>query len=110
MFWNNFVSLCLEHNTKPNPVAKELGLSSGSVTRWKQGSIPNDTTLKKIADYFGVNKDDLLLDPLESANAPDSSQLPPLATEFYDLVDQLTLKELREIQATMKQMIKNRRS
>ena len=54
MFWNNFVALCVKHNTKPNPVAKALGLSSGSVTKWKNGATPNDTTLKKIADYFGV--------------------------------------------------------
>ena len=54
MFWNNFVSLCVKHNTKPNPVAKALNLSSGSVTKWKNGATPNDTTLKKIADYFGV--------------------------------------------------------
>lgn len=54
MFWNNFIKLCVEHNTKPNPVAKALELSSGSVTKWKNGATPNDTTLKKIADYFGV--------------------------------------------------------
>ena len=54
MFWEIFVKLCNEHNTKPNPVAKALNLSSGSVTKWKNGAMPNDTTLHKIADYFGV--------------------------------------------------------
>ena len=54
MFWNRFVALCAEKGKKPNPVAKELGFSSGSVTSWKQGSTPHDTTLQKIADYFGV--------------------------------------------------------
>ena len=62
MFWNNFVNLCIENNTKPNPVAKELGLSSGSVTNWKKGQIPQNTTLKKIADYFGVSTESLLSD------------------------------------------------
>ena len=33
----------------------------------------------------------------------------PLSAEFYDLVDQLTLKELREIQAIMEEKIKNRK-
>ena len=54
MFWEIFVKLCNEHNTKPNPVAKALNLSSGSVTKWKSGAMPNDTTLYKIANYFGV--------------------------------------------------------
>jgi repressor LexA len=62
MFWNNFVALCVKHNTKPNPVAKALELSSGSVTKWKNGATPNDTTLKKIADYFGVTVEDLKAD------------------------------------------------
>ena len=61
MFWDKFVELCIKHNTKPNPVAKELGISSGAVTKWKkEGSQPNSTTLKKIADYFGVSVEYLL--------------------------------------------------
>ena len=61
VFWDKFVELCIKHNTKPNPVAKELGISSGAVTKWKkEGSQPNSTTLKKIADYFGVSVEYLL--------------------------------------------------
>ena len=67
MFWNIFVSLCVKHNTKPNPVAKALGLSSGSVTKWKNGATPNATALHKLADYFGVTVDYLL----GKENAPD---------------------------------------
>lgn len=62
MFWNNFIDLCLKNNTKPNPVAKELGISSGAVSKWKSGTMPNSITLRKIADYFGVSPDYLLLD------------------------------------------------
>lgn len=54
MFWKIFVKLCSERNTKPNPVAKLLNISSGAVTKWKAGAMPNDTTLYKIANYFGV--------------------------------------------------------
>lgn len=60
MFWEQFNKLCTEHNTKPNPVAKELGISSGIITKWKNGSLPNSDTLLKIADYFGVSLDYLL--------------------------------------------------
>ena len=50
MFWERFVQLCAERNTKPNPVAKELGISSGAVTNWKNGAVPQSATLKRIAD------------------------------------------------------------
>lgn len=60
MFWNNFVKLCNERGLKPNPVAKELGLSSGSVTAWKNGVTPRDTALQKIAEYFDITVEELL--------------------------------------------------
>ena len=40
MFWNVFYSLCEQKNLKPNNVAKEIGVSSGVITKWKQGSKP----------------------------------------------------------------------
>ncbi len=61
MFWENFIELCAKHNTKPNPVAATLGISSGAVTKWKQkNATPSDVTLKKIADYFDVSVERLL--------------------------------------------------
>ncbi len=60
MFWERFYSLCLEKGTKPLPVVKELSIATGSITKWKNGTIPNGTTLQKIADYFGVTVDYLL--------------------------------------------------
>ena len=54
MFWNNLIRICNENNTTPSAVTSAMGLAAGSVTKWKNGSIPRDTTLKKIADYFGV--------------------------------------------------------
>ena len=60
MFWDRFYQLCIKQNTKPNPVAKDLGISSGVLTKWKSGGIPNGETLTKIADYFDVSVDYLL--------------------------------------------------
>lgn len=60
MFWTQFQQLCQNVSKSPNGVAKELGLSSGTVTFWKNGKIPKSDTLKKIADYFGVTVDYLL--------------------------------------------------
>lgn len=60
MFWNTFLALCSERGVSPNAVAAELGKSSGSVTAWKNGAVPRETTLRKIADYFGVSVDLLI--------------------------------------------------
>ncbi len=59
-FFSRFESLCRERHTTPNAVAKAIGASSGSVTAWKRGTAPRNTTLTKIADYFGVTTDYLL--------------------------------------------------
>lgn len=60
MFWNKFVELCEMNNIKPNPLGKELGVSSASLTKWKNGAIPGAETLVKIADRFNVSVDYLL--------------------------------------------------
>ena len=60
MFWERFYSLCLRMGKKPNPVGKEIGLSSGIISKWKAGGIPNGETLMKLSKYFNVSVDYLL--------------------------------------------------
>ena len=110
MFWENLCRLCNDRKTTPNTVCKELNLSSATATHWKNGAIPRDTTLHLVADYFGITPEDLLRDPEEKVTAPtEPAPTSPLSAEFYDLVDQLTLKELREYTAQMRETIKNRK-
>ena len=51
MFWENFTTLCDLNNISPNAVAKKIGVSNATCTKWKGGSIPNGETLIKLADY-----------------------------------------------------------
>lgn len=60
MFWDNFYNACIQKGIKPNPLAKELQIASGSMTAWKGGKLPNGETLLKIADYLNVSVDYLL--------------------------------------------------
>ena len=60
MFWKNFLILCNERGISPTAVVVELGLSRGSVTSWKEGKMPYQRTLQKLANYFGVTVDYLL--------------------------------------------------
>lgn len=56
MFWKIFLRLCNEKDVKPNNVAKQLGIASGTVSGWKnKGQTPQDGNLIKIADYFNVS-------------------------------------------------------
>lgn len=55
MFWDKYFALCSKIGKTPNAVAKEIGISSGTLTGWKKhNKVPLDMTIKKVADYFGV--------------------------------------------------------
>lgn len=86
MFWNLFVDLCVSHNTKPNPVAKAIGVSSGAVTNWKNGATPSATTIQKIADYFSVNISYFYPENKEQA---DTNGL-PVSEEDKEIIELLT--------------------
>ena len=60
MFYDNVKDLCALNRINVTQLAKELGLSTSMPTKWKNGAVPKASTLKKIADYFGVSTDDLL--------------------------------------------------
>jgi transcriptional regulator with XRE-family HTH domain len=86
MFWENFVKLSANFNKSTTAVVLELGISRGSVTSWKKGAVPNNTTLLKIANYFNVSVDFLLNGdaeekekPLEELKEPDEKDTEILA-------------------------------
>lgn len=60
MFWNRFLAECDRIGKKPNPVADHLGISSGTITGWKKGSVPQQKMLEKLSDYFGCTVDYLI--------------------------------------------------
>ncbi|MCI8358094.1 MAG: helix-turn-helix domain-containing protein [Lachnospiraceae bacterium] len=61
MFWDRFYKLCISNSSKPNPVAKDLGISSSVLTKWKNGiSYPNGEILISIAKYFDCSIDYLV--------------------------------------------------
>ena len=62
MFWQKYVELCEKNNVKPRAVASELNAAPATVTRWKNGSVPNRETLEKIAIRFNVSVDYLTND------------------------------------------------
>ena len=76
MFWENFVRLCNEAGKPPSRVAAELGLAKPATVRWKKGAIPRDSTLCRIADYFGVSVESLTADGAPSVTPTVKSATP----------------------------------
>ena len=91
MFWQNFVSLCNKKGVSPNGVCAELGLSNATATKWKNGSTPRGSTLKKLVDYFGVTTDYLL----GNEKKEPSTTLDP---RLLSLLDSMTEEELADLE------------
>ena len=59
-FYKKLRDLCEQNGMTVNELAASLGLSSGSPTAWKNGTVPRLKTIERIAEYFGVMPDVLL--------------------------------------------------
>lgn len=71
MFYDKFVELCVENEVKPSAVANFLGISKSTVSCWKtRGTTPTDVTMKKICDYFGIDKSYFSNKPQKEKAAP----------------------------------------
>lgn len=71
MFWENFRTLCFKKDISPTKVCDELGIAKSAPNRWKNGSTPNGTTLKKIAEFFGVSTDYFFIS--QTPTTPDTT-------------------------------------
>ena len=80
VFWTRFYNLCIEKKTKPNPLAQQIGVSSGAVTKWKNGTIPPADVLIKIADYFETSIDYLLGRVVEPQTEKDKKIIASIET------------------------------
>ncbi len=92
MFWTNYEFLCKSIGKSPNAVAALVGVkSSGSVTAWKKNdALPRQSTLKDIADFFGVSVEDLVYTDLVKEKKP----IPPYGNELDDVYS-IQLTDLR---------------
>lgn len=119
MFWDNFYSLCLIVGKAPNTVAKEIGISSGIVTKWKKGiSFPRESTLNALADYFGVTADELLRDgptggseTAEEEPVPTEKSSDPLALvgELFALIDKMDDKQAEQMSEYLAFLLEKRK-
>lgn len=60
MFYDKFIEKCKEKNISPYTILRENKLSTGSLSAWKNGTIPNVFVIYDIAKYFNVRIEDLI--------------------------------------------------
>lgn len=72
MFYTNFVKLCNQKGVSPSAAAEEMGFQRSVVTRWSKGVAPRAATVAKVADYFEVAPEELLVDKKENAPGSDA--------------------------------------
>ena len=80
MFYNRYSLLCSQKGVSCSFVLQDLGLSTGNLKAWKDGRVPKQEILVKIAEYFGVSVDYLLGNT--DIQTPDRSQLTDADIKF----------------------------
>lgn len=73
MFKSNFIKICASKGVSPSKVMADLGFSSSVFSEWRDSTVPRNSTVRKIADYFGVSVDSLL--------SADNEKKPPAKAE-----------------------------
>lgn len=92
MFFDIYNRLCIREKKSANAVAKELDISSGTVSNWKKGGTPSAVLLNRIADYFNVPVETLL----EESRPPEPqypSNIYPVRTKKIPLLGEIACGE-----------------
>jgi len=74
-FCEKYTALCEKYGKKPATVLGEIGISKSAWTKWKNGSVPEGDTIRKLASYFNVPTDYFFSEEIE---------MPPPADEDGD--------------------------
>lgn len=55
MFYERYLELCRQRGLSPTGAGRRIGISSRTSANWAFGAEPRPNTVKRIADYFGVD-------------------------------------------------------
>ena len=92
MFWENYLALCEKEKKTPSGLAKELDITSGTVTGWRKGKIPSESSLQKIADHFGIDKWDLLSEKNTATQSDGNSAAVEMNSYVMSIFKQLSFE------------------
>lgn len=60
IFYETVNKICKDKGTTATTVLREIGASTGNVSKWKKGSIPNIDLALRFAQHLGVSLDYLV--------------------------------------------------
>ena len=89
-FIDQLKKICEDASISMDVLARSAGVSSSAVTKWRNGSLPRMSTLRAIADRYGVTVDWLLSDdPLPSKwdSKKETSEYGTLSSTEKQLID-----------------------
>ena len=103
MFYKKILELCKNKGISPSKLMTDLSMSKANIDRWQNGSIPQNSTIKKIADYFNVSTDYLLNGELAiTEEIKQSNQQPLFTAEDVELllkIKNLSSTERKEVES-----------
>ena len=109
-FYENYVQLCNEVGKSPSAVAIELKLGKPSVSRWKTGTKPRDTTVLKVANYFGVTVEELMSDTpsagIKKDPIPKDGAVSQEKQQLLDMIDGLSDEQCRKLAGFIAEALK----
>lgn len=94
------VSLCAKNGISQSELERQVGISKGSISKWKSNS-PKGESVQKIADYFNVSPEYILTGKVK--NVPNSDNVLE-HIELIRLYDKLTPEQQKAIIQTMRTM------
>jgi len=107
LFYDQLLKLCETKGIKPTPLVKSLGMSTGSIKNWKEGTLPNGEALMRFSEFFGVSIDYLVYGK-ETSNVKSFDHPVDLSEDETDLLlyfRKLQRKEQRAVLVQMENMI-----
>lgn len=95
-FYKRYCELCAKRGMSASGVASAIGLSNAAANGWKKGKLPNDTTLAKLSEYFGVTVEYLKGEETKKDPATNG-EVSPERQELLDLIDSLSDDQCRKL-------------
>ena len=97
MFFDSLKVACAQNGTSPTSLLKKLGMSTSSVTSWKNGVVPSLKTVYQLAEALGIDPAQLL-EGSGVAQGEDTKKAPALGIsengrEMLELYEKLPERE-----------------
>lgn len=109
MFYDNFIGICETKGFSPTRVLIELGMSKGSLQRWKEGGSPRNEYKKKIADFFGITVSELTTGKKENPTLVSENGVnDDIDSTLADMLRKLTPEQADKVRCFVQGMLSSK--